>query len=72
MPSRGEIKSEKILMKDIFSRMWFRIPEYQRPYVWGGEEIDDLTFAMTEEPDFEYFLGLGVAGESLRCPSPAG
>ncbi|NLH44315.1 MAG: DUF262 domain-containing protein [Planctomycetes bacterium] len=61
MPSRGEIKSEKILVKDIFSRMWFRIPEYQRPYVWGREEIDDLlddlTFAMAEKPDFEYFLG---------------
>lgn len=61
MHSRGEIKSEKILVKDIFSRMWFRIPEYQRPYVWGADEIsellDDLTFAMTEKPDFEYFLG---------------
>jgi uncharacterized protein with ParB-like and HNH nuclease domain len=61
MPSRGEIKSDKILVKDIFSQMWFRIPEYQRPYVWGREEIndllDDLTFAMTEKPDFEYFLG---------------
>lgn len=61
MPSRGEIRSEKILVKDIFSRMWFRIPEYQRPYVWGADEIgellDDLSFAMTEKPDFEYFLG---------------
>jgi len=61
MHSRGEIKSEKILVKDIFSRMWFRVPEYQRPYVWGREEIDDLlddlTFAMAEKPDFEYFLG---------------
>lgn len=61
MTSKGEIKSEKILVKDIFSRMWFRIPEYQRPYVWGREEIDDLlddlTFAMAEKPEFEYFLG---------------
>jgi len=61
MHSRGEIKSEKILVKDIFSRMWFRVPEYQRPYVWGREEIDDLlddlTFAMADKPDFEYFLG---------------
>jgi len=61
MPSKGEIKSEKILVKDIFSRMWFRIPEYQRPYVWSHGEVndllDDLTFAMSEKPDFEYFLG---------------
>jgi len=72
MPSRGEIKSEKILVKDIFSRMWFRIPEYQRPYVWGREEIsdllDDLTFAMTEKPDFEYFLGSFVFQSKPAAP----
>ena len=36
-------------------------PEYQRPYVWGEEEIhdllDDLTFASATKPDSEYFLG---------------
>ncbi|WP_204141743.1 DUF262 domain-containing protein [Halomicronema sp. CCY15110] len=57
----SEIKSEKILVKDIFSNLWFRIPEYQRPYVWGYEEIhdllDDLTFAMQSKPESEYFLG---------------
>jgi len=41
--------------------MWFRIPEYQRPYVWGNDEVSellsDLKFAMTEKPDFDYFLG---------------
>ncbi len=72
MPSRGEIKSEKILVKDIFSRMWFRVPEYQRPYVWGREEIsdllDDLTFAMTEKPDFEYFLGSLVFQSKPAAP----
>lgn len=61
MPVKNEIKSEKILVKDIFSTMWFRIPEYQRPYIWGKDEIndllDDLTFAQTEKSDQEYFLG---------------
>lgn len=56
-----EIKSEKILVKDIFSTMWFRIPEYQRPYIWTKDEVnellDDLTFAQKEKPDQEYFLG---------------
>lgn len=60
MPTKGEIKSGKILIKDVF-KMWFHVPEYQRPYVWGYEEIndllDDLTFAMSEKPDSEYFLG---------------
>jgi uncharacterized protein with ParB-like and HNH nuclease domain len=61
MSVKNEIKSEKILVKDIFSNMWFRIPEYQRPYIWGKDEIndllDDLTFAQTQKPDQEYFLG---------------
>ncbi|HLW06566.1 MAG TPA: DUF262 domain-containing HNH endonuclease family protein [Marinilabiliaceae bacterium] len=61
MSVKNEIKSEKILVKDIFSNMWFRIPEYQRPYIWGKDEIndllDDITFAQREKPDQEYFLG---------------
>lgn len=60
MAPGNEIKSEKILLKDVFE-MWFRIPEYQRPYVWGYEEIhdllDDLSFAATSKPDAEYFMG---------------
>jgi uncharacterized protein with ParB-like and HNH nuclease domain len=61
MSNEHEIKSEKILIKDIFSAIWFRIPEYQRPYIWSRDEInellDDLTFAQNEKPDQEYFLG---------------
>jgi uncharacterized protein with ParB-like and HNH nuclease domain len=72
MPSRGEIKSDKLLVKEIFSRMWFRIPEYQRPYVWGADEVgdllDDLTFAMNEKPDFEYFLGSFVFQSKVAAP----
>lgn len=60
MTQKGEIKSDKILIKDVF-KMWFRVPEYQRPYVWGYEEIqdllDDLAYALAESPDAEYFLG---------------
>ena len=58
---KSEIKSEKILVRKIFSEMWFRIPEYQRPYVWGGDEVtellEDTYYAMAEKPDSEYFLG---------------
>jgi len=61
MTSRQEIKTDKILVKEIFSKMWFRIPEYQRPYIWSRDQIDDLlddlTFAHSEKPDHEYFLG---------------
>jgi uncharacterized protein with ParB-like and HNH nuclease domain len=61
MSNEREIKSEKILVKTIFSTMWFRIPEYQRPYIWSKDEVnellDDLTFAEQEKADQEYFLG---------------
>jgi uncharacterized protein with ParB-like and HNH nuclease domain len=61
MPNENEIKSEKILVKDVFSTMWFRIPEYQRPYIWSRDQVnelmDDLIFASKDKPDSEYFLG---------------
>ena len=61
MANENEIKSEKILVKNIFSTMWFRIPEYQRPYIWSRDEVnellDDLTFASKDKPNHEYFLG---------------
>lgn len=75
MSSQHEIKSEKILVKDIFSNLWFRIPEYQRPYVWGNDEIDDLlddlAFALQEKPDQDYFLGSFVY-QLKRAGSEAG
>lgn len=73
MPSEHEIKSEKILVKTIFSTMWFRIPEYQRPYIWGKDEVnellDDLTFAQQEKSDQEYFLGSFVFQAKKADPS---
>lgn len=61
MALKNEIKSEKILVKNIFSNLWFRIPEYQRPFVWGKDEIidllDDLDYAHQSKSDQEYFLG---------------
>jgi len=72
MSTKGEIKSEKIWVKDIYSRMWFRIPEYQRPYVWGSDEVSellgDLKYAMTEKPDFDYFLGSFVFQSKTATP----
>lgn len=75
MATDHEIKSEKILVKDIFSTMWFRIPEYQRPYIWGKDEVhdllDDLTFAQTEKPEQEYFLG-SIVFQTKRAGEVAG
>ena len=61
MAKDHEIKSGKIFVKEIFSNLWFRIPEYQRPYIWGNDEIDDLLddlkFAHDEKQEQEYFFG---------------
>ena len=47
-----EIKSEKILVKDIFSTMWFRIPSYQRPYFWGKDKISESLGDLTSLINF--------------------
>ena len=34
---KGQIESAKIVIGEVFSRFWFRIPDYQRAYVWGND-----------------------------------
>lgn len=55
-----KIESDKLLVKDVFSK-WFRIPEYQRPYVWNNDQIsellDDVMQARNSNPESQYFLG---------------
>ena len=55
-----KIESDKLLIKDVFSK-WFRIPEYQRPYVWDTDQVsellDDIMDARNSNPDSQYFLG---------------
>lgn len=58
----GRIEAEKILLNRLFSnQFWFTIPSYQRPYVWGEDNIndllDDLFYAYENSMDSEYFLG---------------
>lgn len=57
-----QIASDKITIKDSFAEdMWFNIPDYQRPYVWGEDQIttllDDISYAAQNTPDSQYFLG---------------
>ena len=55
-----KIESDKLLVKDVFE-MWFRIPEYQRPYVWEDDQVtellDDIMQAAEANPEGQYFLG---------------
>lgn len=64
-----KIESDKLLVKDVFSK-WFRIPEYQRPYVWDKDQViellDDVMQARTSNPDSQYFLGSMVLRKNSK------
>ena len=56
------IEANKGILKKIFSEeFWFIVPQYQRPYVWQEENIqeliDDLYYAFENKQNSEYFLG---------------
>ncbi len=57
----GDFDGGKISIADLFSdKFIFTIPEYQRPFVWGQEEFDELfedIRASMEDNDPSYFLG---------------
>lgn len=64
----NHIATNKIQIKEVFADdMWYSIPGYQRPYVWGEDEIitllDDISYAAINQPDNQYFLGSMV----LHC-----
>lgn len=53
-----EILTIEKIIKDHYL---FAIPSYQRPYVWGDQEInklcEDIRLAMEETPEQHYFIG---------------
>lgn len=60
--SGKQIASNKITIRECFDRdMWYKIPDYQRPYVWCKDQItlllDDVLYAASHTPDTQYFLG---------------
>lgn len=62
----NKIDSDKIFINKAFE-WWYRVPDYQRPYVWGTDQVvdllDDVTQWMYSRPDSEYFLGSIVLQE---------
>jgi uncharacterized protein with ParB-like and HNH nuclease domain len=62
-----EIESGKLVVKHVFEK-WYRIPEYQRPYVWGADQViellDDVYRARQSNPESQYFLGSLVLKKS--------
>ena len=50
--------------------MWFRVPNYQRPYVWGKDQVldllDDISTAYQQDKENQYFLGSLVLRENVN------
>lgn len=55
-----EIDSKRLLIRDVFDK-WYRLPEYQRPYVWETEQVtellEDIYQASQSNRESQYFLG---------------
>jgi uncharacterized protein with ParB-like and HNH nuclease domain len=59
------LDTDKKYIKDLFSsNSFYNVPEYQRPYVWGEEQVsallNDICNALDKDEDKEYFLGCMV------------
>ena len=56
-----KIESDRIILGKLFEDFWFLIPEYQRPYVWSQDNVNDLLedlwFAYENSSEDEYFVG---------------
>lgn len=56
----NEIDTDKVFIRGIFD-WWFRVPDYQRPFVWGVDQVNDLLDDVSEwgqvRSESEYFLG---------------
>lgn len=65
-----QINIEKIVIKELFSNFWLRVPNYQRPYVWGKDEIfeliDDINNARKDNLESDYFLGSMVLFKTFK------
>ncbi|MDQ0212150.1 DUF262 domain-containing protein [Arthrobacter bambusae] len=59
---KSKIHAAEQPLNQIFSPQFeFSIPDYQRPYAWGGEQtsqlLSDITEAQQRNPEEPYFLG---------------
>jgi len=59
--AKTKIDSDKVTIQQVFTNFWFKVPEYQRSYVWQEDNIteliDDIFYAAEHTPNSEYFLG---------------
>lgn len=60
--NNSALQTDRKYVMDIFSeKAFYNIPEYQRPYVWQEDQIEDflndVANAMKQDMEKEYFLG---------------
>jgi hypothetical protein len=52
---------QKYVKEIFYPERFYNIPEYQRPYVWGSDQVsalcEDLAAALAHDKNREYFLG---------------
>ena len=52
---------QKYIKEIVYPERFYNIPEYQRPYVWGSDQVgamcEDLAAAFAHDKNREYFLG---------------
>ncbi|MBO7125908.1 MAG: DUF262 domain-containing protein, partial [Bacteroidales bacterium] len=56
---KTEIDCDKELIKDVFGH-WYSIPNYQRPYVWETQQVEELLECIENamaNQDKQYFIG---------------
>ena len=55
----GEFNSDSVTISKLFSQdFFFQIPDYQRPFSWDADNLDDLVTDLDEAPrQSNYFLG---------------
>ena len=57
----SQLKAESRSASGLFSKSTFKVPQYQREYSWGIDEVSefwsDLKLALNDD-DGSYFLGL--------------
>lgn len=74
--SKNKIESQKVTIQQVFKDFWFRIPEYQRSYVWHKDNInellEDISYAAENNPQSEYFLGSLVLQKRVVTDSISG
>jgi len=65
---KTKIDCDKALIKKIFEN-WYNIPNYQRPYVWETEQVEELLDCIKnayERKEEQYFLGSIVYRKSEK------